>query len=81
MKSITSRSNPLVATFRDLAATPDGSGARLLLDGAHLVREASDAGLAFECVAVSAALLDSGGDEADARAGDRCQRTARRLGH
>ena len=39
MTSISSRHNPLVRAFRELARTPDPSGARLLLDGAHLVRE------------------------------------------
>lgn len=65
MKSITSRSNPLVSTFRELAASPDPTGARLLLDGLHLVREARDAGLSFECVAIGVASLDADGEAAE----------------
>jgi TrmH family RNA methyltransferase len=64
MKSITSRSNPTVSLFRDLASTPDASGVRLLLDGAHLVSEAHAAGLSFECVAVAGAAFDDGGETA-----------------
>jgi TrmH family RNA methyltransferase len=58
VKSITSRSNPTVSLFRDLASTPDAAGVRLLLDGAHLVHEAHEAGLSFECVAVASAAFD-----------------------
>ena len=54
MRTISSRHNPVVAAFRALAATPDPSGLRVLLDGAHLVGEALDAGLAFEVILVSA---------------------------
>jgi len=54
MRTIASRHNPAVRAFRDLAEHPDPSGARLLLDGAHLIRDALDAGLEFEiaCVAL-----------------------------
>jgi TrmH family RNA methyltransferase len=65
VKSITSRSNPVVSTFRDLAAEADPDGLRLLLDGTHLVREARDAGLGFECVAIGLSTLDDGGEPAD----------------
>ena len=54
MKTISSRQNPAVRTFRELADHPDPHGARLLLDGAHLVRDAVDAGLEFESVCVAA---------------------------
>ncbi len=64
MKSIASRQNPIVRTFRDLADRPDPQGVRLLLDGAHLVREALDARLGFEHVCVAASLLDRNGEEA-----------------
>ena len=55
MKTITSRQNPAARAFRDLADHPDPTGARLLLDGAHLVRDAIDEGLDLEmaCVAAS----------------------------
>lgn len=62
MRSISSRQNPIVRTFRDLAASPSIDGSRLLLDGAHLVHEAHAAGLTFEHVAVSAQQIESGAD-------------------
>src|SRR4051812_32767382 len=43
VSAITSRQNPLVARFR--AAAKGESADLLLLDGAHLVREALDAGV------------------------------------
>jgi len=57
VKSISSRQNPLVRTFRALADDPDPTGERLLLDGAHLVRDAHDAGAAFEVLVVAASRL------------------------
>jgi RNA methyltransferase, TrmH family len=59
MRSITSRQNPLVRVFRELAASPPLDGSRLLLDGAHLVQEARTAGLTFEQVAVSSQQMDN----------------------
>jgi len=58
MRAIASRQNPVVREFRDLADQPDPHGARLLLDGAHLVREAADAGLEFEVVCLASSHLD-----------------------
>jgi TrmH family RNA methyltransferase len=58
MQTIASRQNPIVRSFRDLADRPDAAGTRLLLDGVHLVREAMNAGLAFERVCVAADHLD-----------------------
>ena len=58
MRRVTSRQNPIVRTFRALAETADPSGARLLLDGAHLVDEAQRAGLTFESVAILASRLE-----------------------
>lgn len=63
MKAISSRQNATVRDFRELAAVPDPSGARLLLDGAHLVREAAHAGAVIEVVAVSASKLRCDGEE------------------
>ena len=63
MRTISSRHNPVVAAFRALAAAPDPAGRRVLLDGAHLVGEALDAGLGFEVILVSASRL-AGPDEA-----------------
>ena len=57
MKTISSRQNALVRTFRELADSADSRDARILLDGVHLVREAQMAGLAFEAVAVDTSHL------------------------
>jgi TrmH family RNA methyltransferase len=57
VKVISSRQNQIVRAYRELASEPDGGGARLLLDGAHLVRDAHAAGLTFESVAVAASRL------------------------
>ena len=63
MKSISSRQNPIVRTFRALADDPDPTGERVLLDGVHLVRDAHAAGAVFEVLVVAASRLDSGGEE------------------
>ena len=65
MRSISSRQNPIVRAFRDLAANAASDGSRLLLDGAHLVQEALAARLPFEQVAVSAQQMDNGSDIAE----------------
>src|SRR5687768_7692547 len=62
MKTITSRQNPLVRTFRDAADNPDANGSRILLDGAHLVREAR-ADATFEVVAIAASRLEAPSEE------------------
>jgi len=62
MQTISSRHNALVQTFRDLAATPDPAGARLLLDGVHLIHDAAAAGLQFEVVGVGTSALERGTD-------------------
>jgi TrmH family RNA methyltransferase len=51
----------LVRAYRDLAREPDPAGLRLLLDGAHLVREAHAAALPFESVVVAASHIDRRG--------------------
>ncbi|MBI2187624.1 MAG: RNA methyltransferase [Acidobacteria bacterium] len=53
MKTISSRQNPIVQRFRALARTPDPTGARLLLDGVHLVQEARAAGAEIEVAAIA----------------------------
>ena len=63
MKRISSRQNPIVQAYRELAQEPDSAGVRLLLDGAHLVREARDAALRFESVVVAASRLDQETEE------------------
>ena len=65
MKTIASRQHPIVRAFRDLAAEPDPAGARLLLDGAHQVREARDAGVELDAIAVARSRLDTSTEEGD----------------
>jgi TrmH family RNA methyltransferase len=57
VRTISSRDNPIVRDYRSLASEPDASAARLLLDGAHLVREAHAVRMEFESVAVAASRL------------------------
>ena len=63
MKSISSRQNPVVRTFRALADDPDPTGERVLLDGAHLVRDAHAAGAIFELLVVASSKLGTGSEE------------------
>jgi TrmH family RNA methyltransferase len=63
MRTISSRQNSIVRAFRELAAEPDRGGARVLLDGIHLVRDALSAGLTLEVAAVSSAHLQSDSEE------------------
>jgi TrmH family RNA methyltransferase len=63
MRTVSSRQNPLVRTFRDLADDPDPTGERVLLDGVHLIRDAHRAGAVFEVVAVAAARLQVASEE------------------
>jgi len=58
MKRIASRQNAVVRAYRDLARKPDPTGRRLLLDGAHLVREAHAAALPFESVVIAQSHLN-----------------------
>ena len=60
MRTISSRQNPIVRTFRGLAANPPLDGSRLLLDGVHLVQEARAAHASFEHVAVAAQQMETG---------------------
>jgi TrmH family RNA methyltransferase len=62
VRRISSRQNPIVRAYRELAADPPADGSRLLLDGVHLVQEACAAGLAFEQVAVSTQHADDGSE-------------------
>jgi len=63
VKSISSRQNPVVRTFRALADDPDPTGERVLLDGAHLVRDAHAAGAVFELLVVASSKLRGGSEE------------------
>jgi TrmH family RNA methyltransferase len=62
--TITSRQNPLVARFK---AAADHDEQWMLLDGAHLLAEALDAGLAIDCVAVDPDRMAGGDLDALAR--------------
>jgi TrmH family RNA methyltransferase len=64
MNRITSRQNAAVRARRALAAAPHPGGVRLLLDGAHLVRDALRAGLVFESAAVASTRLEGDTEEA-----------------
>jgi len=64
MRPISSRHNPLVADCRELAAHPDAAGARVFLDGAHLVREALAAGVRFDAAIVATSKMTERTDEA-----------------
>lgn len=64
MPTITSRQNPLVARFK---AAADHDEQWMLLDGARLLAEALDVGLAIECVAVDSDRVASGDFDALAR--------------
>src|SRR5687767_14823136 len=57
VRAISSRQNPLVRTFRELADDPDPTGERVLLDGIHLVQDAHLSGALFEVVVVAASRL------------------------
>ena len=65
VKTISSRDNAIVRTYRELASEPDAGGARVLLDGAHLVRDAHAAHLDFESVAVATSRLAELTEEGD----------------
>ncbi len=65
MRTISSRQHAIVRAYRELAAEPDPGGARLLLDGVHLVRDAQAAALRFESVAVASSRLASATDEGE----------------
>ena len=63
MRSVSSRQNPIVRTFRALADDPDPTGERILLDGTHLVRDAHAAGAVFELLVIAASRLGAGTEE------------------
>lgn len=63
MKRITSRQNALVREFRHLSDAESGD-TRILLDGAHQVRDAQQAGAVITTVAVNSTSLDADTEEA-----------------
>ncbi len=65
MKTISSRQNALVRTFREVADAPDSDDTRVLLDGVHLIREARRAALEFEAVAVASSHVIGNCEEGD----------------
>lgn len=58
MRRISSRSNPLVARFRDAARSRDATGT-LLLDGEHLIEEALGSNVALDVVALADGIVDA----------------------
>jgi TrmH family RNA methyltransferase len=54
---LTSRQHPVVRQFREVAADPDG--ALVLLDGAHLIRDAVAAGIVIRTVLVTSDFLST----------------------
>jgi TrmH family RNA methyltransferase len=70
MPSISSRQNPVVRAFRELARTPDPTGARLLLDGVHLIRDAIAAKVSLEIVAIASSRGAGTEEAATARTAD-----------
>jgi TrmH family RNA methyltransferase len=62
VRSISSRQNPIVRMYRDLALSPPSDGSSLLLDGVHLVQEARAAGLEIIHAAVLATRLTDGSE-------------------
>jgi TrmH family RNA methyltransferase len=63
VETVSSRQNPLVRRFRELAGRR-GAGEGALLDGAHLVEEAAAAGVRIEAAAFASRLLRPPGDAA-----------------
>jgi RNA methyltransferase, TrmH family len=68
VRRITSRANPLVARFRDVARGRGPAGT-VLLDGAHLVSEAIRSRVPLEIVVISDAIVDGELPEVDGAAG------------
>lgn len=58
MRTISSRQNPLVHQFRDVADATESDSPLVLLEGLHLVATALDAGLPIPVAAVANAELD-----------------------
>lgn len=63
VKAISSKHNPIVKVFRDLAAAPDSEGSRLLLDGVHLVTDAHRAGIRLDTIVVAASRIAADTEE------------------
>ncbi len=61
MRRISSRQNPLVTRFRDLARGR-GASELILLDGEHLLEEALDSGVVLETVAFAERAIDARAD-------------------
>lgn len=63
MRAVTSRQNPVIRACRDAAVSTPGDGRPLLLEGAHLIREACDAGVVFDMVLVAASKIADASEE------------------
>jgi TrmH family RNA methyltransferase len=62
VRSISSRQNPIVRMYRDLALSPPSDGSSLLLEGVHLVEEARAARVEIGHAAVAATRLADGSE-------------------
>ncbi len=67
MKRVTSRQNPIVARFRDIARRRSRDDCLVMLDGWHLLEEALASGIEIEVVAFTDKAFESGGPDFAAR--------------
>jgi RNA methyltransferase, TrmH family len=75
--SLSSRQDPVVQRFRHLARDPASHGG-ILLDGAHLIREACDAGLTIDIILVAPHFFERASPE-DAALPDHAARSGVRV--
>ena len=59
MRTISSKQNQLIATFKETATRSNPNDDRILLEGAHLIREAQTARISIHIVAVSKEQLEA----------------------
>ena len=59
MRTISSKQNRLITTFKDTATRSNPDDDRILLEGVHLIREAQTAGISIHIVAVSKQQLET----------------------
>ena len=59
MRTISSKQNQLIATFKEAATRSNPNDDRILLEGAHLIREAQTARISIHVVAVSKEQLEA----------------------
>ena len=59
MRTISSKQNRLITTFKDTATRSNPDDDRILLEGVHLIREAQTARISIHIVAVSKQQLET----------------------